>query len=222
MKNLILMAIVFAMCTTSCKRYYQISDFEQLTQDHKQIAILPFEIYTYGHVPQKVTPETIEEIEKIESTTFQSNFFTKVLSSTRRGGKPLHIKLQHYSKTNSIIEENGLTIKETWSMNPEELAKMLGVDAVVKARIEKDQFFSDGLSAGIDISRDIISIFTDRNPVVVSDINKEIVSDYSLVSDEGTVLWSIGYRNGADWKIQAEQLVASINRRSSRRFPYRK
>lgn len=222
MKNLILMAIVFAMCTTSCKRYYQISDFEQLTQDHKQIAILPFEIYTYGHVPQKVTLEMIEEIEKIESTTFQSNFFTKVLSSTRRGGKPLHIKLQHYSKTNSIIEENGLTIKETWSMNPEELAKMLGVDAVVKARIEKDQFFSDGLSAGIDISRDIISIFTDRNPVVVSDINKEIVSDYSLVSDEGTVLWSIGYRNGADWKIQAEQLVASINRRSSRRFPYRK
>ena len=180
MKNLFLIAIMFLLCTTSCKRYYQISDFEQHTQDHKKIAILPFEIYTSGYVPKKLTPEMIDEIERMESTTFQSNFFSKVLASTRKGEKPLKVTVQHYSQTNSILKENGLEIKDTWTKNPEELVKMLGVDAVVKARIEKDQYFSDGLSAGIELSQSIISIFAERNPVFVPDRNKEVVSDYSL------------------------------------------
>lgn len=221
MKNLFLIAIVFVLCTTSCKRYYQISDFEQLTQDHKEIAILPFEIYTFGHVPKKLTPEMIEEIERTESTTFQSNFFSKVLASTRKGERPLQVSVQHYSQTNSLLKENGLEIKDTWTKNPEELAQMLGVDAVVKARVEKDQYFSDGLSAGLELSQTIISIFAERNPFYFNSRNKEVVSDYALISNDGTVLWSIGYRNTADWQVQADQLVATINRRSTRHFPYR-
>ena len=105
-------------------------------------------------------------------------------------------------------------------MSPKKLASTLGVDAVVKARIEKDQYFSDGLSAGIDITQAIISIFADSNPLFVNDANKEVVSEYSLIGDDGVVLWSIGYRNEADWKLQAEQLVSNINSRSARHFPY--
>ncbi len=221
MKNLLFISIVFVLCTSSCKRYYQISDFEQHTQDHKKIAILPFEIYTSGFVPKELTPEMIEEIERVESTTFQSNFFSKVLASHRKSERPLQVSVQHYTQTNSILEENGIGLKESWTKNPEELAQILGVDAVVKARIEKDQYFSDGLSIGLDISQSIIAVFAERSPFFLPNQNKEVVSDYALVGNDGTVLWSIGYRHVADWQRQADQLVSNINSRSSRHFPYR-
>lgn len=223
MKNLILISIVFVFCTSSCKRYYRISDFKQVAQEHEKVAILPFEIYTSGHVPENITPEMVEEIEQKESTTFQSNFFKTVLSSYRRGRKPLPVSFQHYSQTNSLLKENGLSLKDTWNMDPEKLAKILGVDAVLKARVEKEQYFSDGLSAGIDITKNVISIFSDSNPIRnIPNTNKEVVSDYSLVSKDGTVLWAIGYRNTTNWQGRTDQLVSDINRKSTKHFPYRK
>ena len=107
-------------------------------------------------------------------------------------------------------------------MSPKELAGLLGVDAVVKARIEKNQYFSDGLSAGIEVSKTILGILTDENdPFYLSDRNKKVTSDYSLIDSDGTALWSIGYNNSSDWRAQADQLVSQINHRSSRHFPYR-
>jgi len=220
MKNLILIFIVFTLATSSCKRYYQISNFDRITKSHKTIAILPFEVYTYGHTPKDLSPEMIDEIDEFESTAFQANFFNKVLRTTGHRKCQLSIGVQHYSETNELLKEEGINIKDAWTMSPKKLANTLGVDAVVKARIEKDQYFSDGLSAGIDITQAIISIFADRNPLYINDANKEVVSEYSLIGNDGVVLWSIGYRNEADWKLQAEQLVSNINRRSARHFPY--
>jgi len=206
---------------TSCKPYFIANDFDQVTADHTTVAILPFELFTVGYIPAQLTPEMIDEIEEVESTLFQSNFHNKVLSSTQRGRGGLTVGLQHYSETNSLLEKAGITVRESWTMSPKDLAKVLDVDAVVKARIEKNQYFSDGLSAGIEISRAILDIFTDTNPLYISDNNKKVISDYSLVNEEGVVLWSIGYKNTSDWQQQADELVNSINHRSSRHFPYR-
>jgi len=222
MKNLHLISFILVLFATGCKPYFKATDFEQVTEDHTTVAILPFELFTVGHVPAKLTPEMIAEIEEVESTTFQSSFYNKVLSSTQRGRGQLRVGMQHYTETNSLLEQNGITVRESWSMSPKKLANVLGVDAVVKARIEKNQYFSDGLSAGIDIAETIFTILTDTtDPFYVSDNNKKVTSDYSLVDSDGITLWSIGYNNSSDWREQADQLVSQINHRSSRHFPYR-
>ena len=222
MKNLHLISFILVLLATGCKPYFKATDFDQTTADHTTVAFLPFELITQGHTPKKLTPEMIAEIEEVESTTFQSSFYNKVLSSTSRGRGQLRVGIQHYSETNSLLEKNGISIRKSWTMSPKELANVLGVDAVVKARIEKNQYFSDGLSAGIDISETIFTILTDSpDPFYISDRNKKVISDYSLVDDEGETLWSIGYNNSTDWKEQADQLVSEINHKSSRHFPYR-
>jgi len=221
MKKLIFIsAALILLSTTSCKQYYMISDFEGKTSRHQEIAILPFEIFTFGHVPRNVDLEMLEQIESFESTTFQSSFFNKVLRTRVRRDKQMRVNVQHYSETNSILEKNGISIRESWKKSPEELAQLLGVDAVIKARVEKDQFFSDGLGAGIDVGQAILSLFSPYAFIPVN--NKEVRTEYSIISDEGIVLWSIGYRNNSDWSVQAEEIVANINRRSVRHFPYRR
>ena len=215
------LSLVFLM--TSCKRYYTAPQFDELTYNHKTVAVLPFEIMTTGHIPRDLTVEMIEQIEENESKAFQVSFFNKLLRSTRRGKKPLRITLQHYSKTIEMLTSNEIDIRDTWSEDPAKLAKLLGVDAVVKGRIEKHQYFSDGLSAGIEVGSVILDILTRGNGVgLVGMNNKNVKTDYALVNaEDGTVLWSITYDHQADWTQQPDQMVDNINQRSSRHFPYR-
>ena len=223
MKIRIIFFLSFLFLMTSCKRYYTVSDFEEITYTHKTVAVLPFEILTSGHVPRDLTPEIIEQIEENESKAFQVSFFNKLLGSTRRGKKPLRITLQHYSKTIEMLASNEINIRESWNQDPEKMAKLLGVDAVVRGRIEKHQYFSDGLSAGIEIGSAILDVLTRGNGVgYVGNNNKNVKTDYALVNaEDGGVLWSITYDHKADWTRQPDEMVDNINQRSARHFPYR-
>lgn len=223
MKTRIIFFLSLMFLMTSCKRYYTVSGFEDITYNHKTVAVLPFEILTTGHVPRDLTDEMIDQIEENESKAFQVSFFNRLLRSTRRGKKPLRISLQHYSKTIETLASNEIDIRKSWSEDPEKLAKLLGVDAVVRGRIEKHQYFSDGLSAGIEVGSIILDILTRGDGVGVGGVNnKNVKTDYALVNaDDGTVLWSITYDHQADWTQQPDQMVDNINARSSRHFPYR-
>ena len=223
MRISIVLPALFLLLFTSCKRYYTASDFEEKTQDHQTIAILPFEMEFLGVQPKNFTPEIVDAIEENESLLFQTSFFNKVLESTRRGRKQLSIDIQHYSKTLTLLEKNGISIRESWFEDPSKLAEILEVDAVVKGRIQKMRYFTDAESYGIETGRVILDILTDSN--IFSDTgltDKEVTTSYSLIDkDNGAVLWSIDFKQQADWNTSSEQIVDMINRRSARRFPYR-
>ncbi len=108
-------------------------------------------------------------------------------------------------------------------MKPEELAQLLGVDAVVRGRIEKTQYFSDLASFGIEAGLRVIDIFTGYNPVPYALTNsKEIYASYNLVSNTGQeVLWSVACDIDGNWRTQSNEVIDNVNRRSARKFPYR-
>ena len=212
---------------TGCKQYYLIEDFERVTKNHKTIAILPFEIMMTGYVPPELTQEDIDKIEVIESEAFQASFFHQVLESRKNPKRRVQIDVQHYNKTLDILKENNISIKESWKRDPAELASILGVDGVMKARVEKDKYFSDGASAGIEAGMRIIDVIARSrgaaNPVPLSSTNKRILTKYSLINQEnGQVLWSYTSGNAGSWRSRENDMVNAINYNSSRRFPYRK
>ncbi|MFK8005961.1 MAG: hypothetical protein AB8H03_06305 [Saprospiraceae bacterium] len=223
MKTLICIPLFFLLLTTGCKQYYTVTDFEEKTQTHQTIAVLPFEMVYTGVPPKDITEEDIQRIEISESKAFQSSFFNAILASTRRGKSQLRVDLQHYSKTLNLLEQNGVGVKDSWSKDPAELAKVLGVDAVVKAQIEKRRYMSDMASYGIEAGTQIISAIS-RNRVLpyVNSRNKKVRTGFALVNQEdGNALWSISYDCDADWRSTSDEIIESINARSARRFPYR-
>lgn len=223
MKTLICLPVFFLLLFTSCKQYYTVADFEEKTFNHQTIAVLPFEMVYTGVPPKELTEEDIQRIEISESKAFQSSFFNAILASTRQGRNQLRVDFQHYSKTLNILKENGIDIRDSWEKDPAELAKLLGVDAVVKAQIEKRMYMSDLASYGIEAGTQIIGAITNNRVLpFINNRNKTVRTDYTLVNqDDGNVLWSIAYDFDADWRSTSEDVIETINARSARRFPYR-
>jgi len=176
-----LVPVLFIFFTSSCSRpsFYQISDFDQVTKSHKNIAILPFEVNTYGQLPKDIDQEMLAAWEALESIQLQADLYDDILESAKEDKGHLRISIQDYSETNKILADNEISIRASWLISPEELARILNVDAVLLVRVEKEQNFSDGLSAGIEIGQVLLAIFTNEVNFDGAAQNKMVIGDYA-------------------------------------------
>jgi len=63
---------IFILFLFSCSnKYYTASNFEEKTQKHKVVAILPAEVTFSGKQPKNLSPEDIAKAEERESIDFQ-------------------------------------------------------------------------------------------------------------------------------------------------------
>lgn len=220
-----LSAIFLALLTTSCNRAYLVNDFEATTFKHKEIAVLPFEVIFTGKKPERLSFDELEAILEVESEIFQNNYYNQILrSSTRNSRQALGVNVQAHSTTAGILEENGITARNSWKMKPAELAEILGVDAVVRGRVEQNRLMSDAASFGIDLGTQILTSMGGLPVNIGNGVinNKRIRAAYQLVNAEDErLLWSTSYICEADWTRSADEVVENINRRSANRFPYR-
>ncbi|NNF01662.1 MAG: hypothetical protein HKN22_03180 [Bacteroidia bacterium] len=226
--NYRILLVLLTVLATSCGiPYFISSNFEEITVNHKRIAILPFEMIYTGKQPDKMTQEQLDQISAAESKAFQISFHDLLLRSTKNGKKALRVDVQHFDKTNRIFENNNVPVEDVLSLSSEELCKMLNVDAVVRCRVEKTRFMSDLASYGIDIGVELINILSNYAlwPFIPGGLNvsKEIKSNYTLLDHEnGTTLWSTSYSTEADWSASSNEIIESVIGRSVKRFPYRR
>ncbi len=209
-----------------CTPYFISNNFEIQTVNHKEIAILPFEMTYTGLIPDEISEEDLILVEEAESIAFMTSYYNEVLRSTRSGKKPIRVNIQHYKNTLQLLDDNGINIFDSWDMKAEDIAAILQVDAVLRGYIEKNQLIPDLESFGIDVGIHIINILTDNAlwlwiPYELTK-SKEVKTNYSIVDgQDGTTLWSIAYDIDADWRSPANEIIDDVNRRSSRKFPYR-
>jgi len=224
-KMKVALASLMLLFFTGCKSYFLTTDFDTKTANHKTVAVLPFEMVFTGVKPEKLTDEDMHIIEEGESKAFMISFYNEILRSTSGGKKPIRVDVQHYDKTLNLLKENNIDIRSSWKEDPGKLAKILGVDAVVKTRVEKYRLMSDLTSYGIDLGVRILAILSDYKiyPWLPPNLakSKEVKSSCSLLDKEGVTLWSIAYDIDADWRRPANEIIDNINRKSAKRFPYR-
>jgi hypothetical protein len=226
MNKLFKYSYIFTIILISCTPFFISHDFEIQTAYHKNIAILPFEMNYTGIIPDELDEHAISEIEEAESKAFMTSYYNEMLRSTRSGKKPIRVNIQHYKDTFRTLTENDISIIESWDMKAENLASLLQVDAVLRGHIEKNQLITDLESLGIDVGLHILNIITENAlwPWIPYNLtkSKEIKANYSLLDgQDGATLWSIAYEIEADWRSPSEQIIDNVNRRSSKKFPYR-
>ena len=219
-------ALALMIFSASCNRNaYLVQDFETTTTGHDEIAVLPFEIVFTGMMPKNLSQEEFELALERDSEVYQNNYYNQILrSGSRRSSRNLNVNIQPQSVTATILKENGISTRESWKMSPSELAIILGVEAVVRGRIEQNRLMSDAASFGIDIGTQVLGTILGA-PVFVpgrAANNKRIHATYQLVNQyDSRLLWSTAYTCEADWSRSEEQVVAQVNSRSARNFPYR-
>jgi len=208
-----------------CKSFFVASDFNLQTQDHKSIAVVPIKMIFTGKIPEDWSNSDVLEIEDAESRSFQISLHHELLRSTKGGRRSVSVKIQHHQKTVTMLEQQEISIRDSWHRSPEELAAILQVDAVVIASIEKRRFLSDLESYGIEVATHVVNILTDYYLMPwlpFTSVAKEIKAEYSLVDGlDGSTLWSISFVEGADWRQPSNAIVDRISRKAARKFPYR-
>ena len=69
----------------------------------------------------------------------------------------MFVGVQDVTKTMNTLDENQITIRDSWKMDDKKLASLLGVDAIVRMQITQKRYMSDYASYGVTIGRGIIS-----------------------------------------------------------------
>ena len=205
-------------------RMYTTPVFMAKAQHHRIVAVLPFEMVFSGKQPKKMTAEQIEKLEEVESIAFQNSLYHALLRQKELFYNRLRIGIQRVEKTNRILDQEGIGIRESWEIDPVELARILGVDAVIRTQVIKRRYMSDGASFGITVGSTILSALLDDSldGLFVSAPTKTIRSECVLHNgSDGVVLWAIKTADDTDWRLPANEIVDSVTHFFARKFPYR-
>ena len=166
------------------------------------------------------------KIEEWESLAFQQAFHDALLNQSANRPQPILIEFQSVSRTNRILAGYGISVRDSWGMSPEALARVLGVDAVVRTRITKARYLSEGASFGIDLGNRALNEASEGRlggilPWGLARTH-DIHADGALFDGgDGSLLWKVGLERSADWACPADQVILGVTRRLAKEFPDR-
>ena len=221
--SIIISALFLASCGVS---KFESPEFLQRTANHKMVAILP-------PVIQYTNPKTgsiVLKSDKVaqmatESYTLQKQLYQKLLSQ-KNIKDPITVNFQDIIRTNDILKKNKIETSQILEKTPEELAKILGVDAVVVNRVEKEMILDDKIlgiaNVGIQIL-DVIKGPTNDVSGTAGQIKTGVMKLNSSLNDakDGYVLWNAF----KDFDITVDNLPDAIlvqyGNQCARSFPYR-
>lgn len=201
------------------------NDFNTKTLNHKTVAVMPVEMVFLGRLPKNISEEQIKEIEETESKAFQRSLYNNLLKQSGSDKKDIKITFQTIEQTNDNLTDGIIDIRKSWNMAPEKLAKALGVDAVVKCKVEKTRYMSDLASYGVDLGVAILDGVLETAgssiPYGVSKTN-DINAECSLFNGvDGALLYKDVYKRSTDYNIPANEMIEHLTKKFSKTFPYR-
>lgn len=199
-----------ALALTACgPTIYKANDFNEKTAKHKLVAILPTEVDITLR-PNEMKKTTVEDIKKSEEKTgfmIQDKMYAWFL---KRSNKFKYtVSFQDVSKRNALLAKNGILYSDLRSKTKEELAQLLGVDAVISSTASMKKPMSDGAAIAVGL---LIGSWGSTNDVQTSiNINE---------STNGDLVWKYDYVATGSVGSNTDQLVNALMRNASRKFPY--
>jgi hypothetical protein len=205
----------------SCARKnYAASYFEQQTAHHRIIAVLPAEMIFTGTRPKGITDSAIAKMEENESTMFQSYLVSGILRYANTQRYYTTIAVQDISTTQKILQDSNISIRDSWRQDDKKLAKILGVDAVVRMSIQKKRYMSDVASFGIGMGQQVLYQIGGVQPIVPNKTN-DIYATCNIIANNQT-LWNNHYRSTSTYNRTPEMVIEDIADNFGSNFPYRK
>jgi len=195
---------------------YEAETFENLPE--KTVAILPYEVIFEGRTPRRISPEDLEIMATSDSQLFQSSLYENIILRERRN-RNFNLNVQDYHKTNFLLAQAGIGIKDSWYKDPVELANILGVDAVIKSSVHTKRYLGDGASTAIAITTTILDVLTDEPSNDDGPTTGDVFVRTTIIDKEsGTAMWSASENIATNYSLRADRAVDLINRRLIRRI----
>lgn len=215
---------IFILFLFSCSnKYYTASNFEEKTENHKVVAILPAEVTFSGKQPKNLSPDAIAKSEERESIDFQYALMNSILNHANTRKYITTVNFQDINTTLKILEQNNISVRDSWKRDDNELAKLLGVNSVIRMNVRKQRYMSDEASYGVGVAKQVIYKTGIGSKVPVpSSVGKtyDIYASCNLLSDNQT-LWNDNYKRSTDYDTPANVIVEWITDDFGENFPYK-
>jgi len=175
---------------------------------HKIVAILPFNTkISYKKQPKNFSAEANRDQEKTMSKSIQSSLYTFLL----RKSSNYTVEFQDVDKTNILLKKAGMLDKLD-EFTKDEIAKALGVDAVLGGSFETEQTKSEAGAIATAV------LFGGLG-------GKTGTGSLTLTLNDGTngdLLWRFFKTMDDGITTSTDDLVERMMRKVSRNFPYSK
>lgn len=209
----ILITVAFVILASAAysqsRAIYVHPKFYSMAKDHKKVAVVPFSVQI-GLRPkerEKITAEDLVQMEHKEGLSAQSSLVSWFLR--KQNAESYDVQFQDVSTTNALLLKAGMDIHNLTIYTPDELAKALGVDAVMGGMIETSKPVSDGASLAMGA---IIGIYGTTNTGNIT-IN---LND----SQAGDLLWKYDNDLSGSLGSDMDAIMDSLMRKAARKFPY--
>jgi hypothetical protein len=120
------------------------------------------------------------------------------------------VTFQDISKTNALLKSANISYADLASKDRSELAKLLGVDAVIQNRSKMEKPMSEGAAVAVGL---LVGAWGNTNKVETT-IN---IHD----GKSGNLLWKYDYEAAGSVGSSTSKLVDALMRNASKKFPYK-
>jgi len=183
--------------------------FAQVTAQHKTVAILPFRVTIAAkNLPKNVTPEMVEKMERDEAMEFQRQLYARFLTRAQEDG--YRIGFQDVDQTNTLLQRAGISMDSLGAHTKDEIAKALGVDALLSGSVR----MSKPTSTGAAFAQQLIFGFSGSTERV--DINMTVHDGANA-----SLLWSYDHTDKGGMANSSEAMTKSLFKKVAGNFPYR-
>ncbi|MFL5542380.1 MAG: hypothetical protein ACJ8J0_25560 [Longimicrobiaceae bacterium] len=202
------MALSLSGCATH--QAYLNPQFASTTAAHRTVAILPFHVtISRERLPRNLTPEDVSRMEHEEAFAVQGQLYTQLLRRADR----YTVQFQDVARTNVLLERAGITYDSLGARTPDEMAKLLGVDAVISGQVRRRKPMATGTAIALGV------LF---GGAFMGNTN-EVGVDLQLHNGEdGALLWNFSHKFGGSIGSSPERLAEAMMSSIARRLPYRK
>jgi len=200
-KLLFFAAIVFTM--SSCASVYYSPDAKQIATSHQKIAVIPPTVSIAAR--RKVDAEALKEQQETESLNFQKEMYSWLLTRKRRNG--MLVNILDVETTNAKLTRAGYFENNT--MTPNEIANLLGVDAIMTSNYALSKPISEGAAVAIGL---LSGVWSTTNEARVT----------LEIHDRGTenMIWNYNHTLSGSVGTSSHNLVNSLMRNASKKMPY--
>ncbi|HEX8270701.1 MAG TPA: hypothetical protein VF581_12475 [Flavobacterium sp.] len=210
MKNFSLVALFFIMTTFgySQKQIFESPKLDSIIKTHKTVAIVPYDVnITYKKQPKNFDAAANKAQAQTMSTSIQSSMYTFLL----RKASDFNVTFQDVDKTNILLKKADMFDKMD-TFTKDEIAKALGVDAVIGGKFETEQTKSE---AGAIATAVLFGGFGGKTGTgtLTLTINN---------GKDGELIWRFFKTMDDDITGSTDDLVERMMRKVARNFPYSK
>jgi hypothetical protein len=211
MKRYLNLAIVSILFFSSCApKIYKSAEFDNALAKHKTVAILPAAVTMQlrPNEAKKMTAEQMDDMAQKTGMDIQDKMYGWFL---RRSDKFHYtVTFQDINKTNALLKSANISYSDLASKDRAELAKILGVGAVIQNRSKMEKPMSEGAAIAVGV---LVGAWGATNKVETT-IN---IHD----GKSGNLLWKYDYEASGSVGSSTTKLVDALMRNASKKFPYK-